>query len=297
MSETTTQPSPPRLRMFALATMGLALCFAIQLWKLAGFVVKDDLQSYIPLMPPLSGYLVWYQREKLPRNSVPALTSAIIFSAAGLCMVAWWHTTRLAGENGLSLAMLAFLLLLAGSGCIFLGGTLMRAVAFPFGLLVFIVPLPTFLRNWIEAGLQHGSAKVAEWLFALSDLPVFREGMFFQLPGMRLEVAPECSGIHSTLVLFITSLLAAWMFLRRPWSRAILVLAVVPLALARNGFRILIIGELCTRIGPEMINSPIHRHGGPLFFVLSLLPFFLLLYFIKKSELPRAPRPLPSAVN
>jgi hypothetical protein len=33
-----------------------------------------------------------------------------------------------------------------------------------------------------------------------------------------------------------------------------------------------------------MIDSPIHHHGGPLFFVLSLVPFFLLLYFLKRTE-------------
>src|SRR5262249_56535760 len=36
----------------------------------------------------------------------------------------------------------------------------------------------------------------------------YTQGLVFDLPGFSLEVAPECSGIHSTLVLFITSLLA-----------------------------------------------------------------------------------------
>jgi hypothetical protein len=33
-----------------------------------------------------------------------------------------------------------------------------------------------------------------------------------------------------------------------------------------------------------MIDSPIHHQGGPLFFALSLIPFFLLLLFLRKSE-------------
>ena len=297
MPETTTQLSPPRLRLFGLAALALVLGFAVPLWHLARFVVNDELHSYIPLIPLVSFYLVWLQREKLPRASAPARKLAAFFCACGRGVMAWWWSASFAEENYLSLAMLAWLFFLAAAGCEFLGGALMRAAAFPFGLLIFTVPFPIFLRNGIEAGLQHGSAKVADWMFALSGLPVFRDGMNFKLPGMSLEVAPECSGIHSTLVLFITSLLAAQMFLRRPWHRAVRVLAVIPLALARNGFRILVIGELCTRIDPEMINSPIHRHGGPLFFVLSLLPFFLLLYFIRKSERPRVSRPLSSSGN
>jgi exosortase/archaeosortase family protein len=85
-------------------------------------------------------------------------------------------------------------------------------------------------------------------------------------------------------VLFITSLVAGYLFLRSPWKRTILCLAVIPLALLRNGFRIFVIGQLCVQIGPDMINSPIHHRGGPLFFLLSLIPFFLFLIFLIKSE-------------
>ena len=90
--------------------------------------------------------------------------------------------------------------------------------------------------------------------------------------------------IRFLMVLFITSLLAGRLFLRSPWKRAVLCLVVIPLALLRNGFRIFVLGELCAHIGPEMIDSPVHHHGGPLFFALSLLPFFALLYYLRRSE-------------
>jgi exosortase/archaeosortase family protein len=121
--------------------------------------------------------------------------------------------------------------------------------------------------------------------------------MVFRLPGMSLRVAPECSGIHSTLVLFITSLLAGQVILRQPWRRAVLCLAVLPLALLRNGFRVFVLGQLCIHFGPQMIDSPIHHHGGPLFFVLSLAPFFLLLYFFRKTERTDAAGRLSNSKN
>jgi hypothetical protein len=40
-----------------------------------------------------------------------------------------------------------------------------------------------------------------------------------------------------------------------------------------------------------MINSYIHRKGGPLFFILSLIPFYFLLRLLAKSE-PRRPKPM-----
>src|SRR5437879_4820118 len=98
-------------------------------------------------------------------------------------------------------------------------------------------------------------------------------------------VAKECSGIRSSLVLVITSLLAANMFLRTTWRRALLVGAVIPLGLLRNGLRILVISLLCVHIGPEMIHSAIHRRGGPVFFALSLVPLFAMLWLFRRQEL------------
>jgi exosortase len=151
-----------------------------------------------------------------------------------------------------------------------------------------MIPLPVALRSFIEAVLQQGSAAVANVLFTVANTPMVNEGLVFRLPGIQLEVAPECSGIHSTVVLFITSLLAGYYFLKRSWKRALLCLVVLPLALLRNGFRVFVIGELCVHISPLMINSVIHRHGGPLFFLLSLIPFFYLLIFLRKGDQSKA---------
>ncbi len=287
-------------KKFALAATALVVAFALPLWKLFRFALGDELFSYIPLIPVASAYLIW-QRKKEERGnvltaslsqSVPVARSrdfmlAAILGLAGLGALAGYFVLFPASapaENALAFSTLAWLLFLAGAGFWFLGGATMRAIAFPFAFLIFMVPFPVPVRDLVENLLQRGSAEVAQWMFVLAGTPLLRNGMDFSLPGMTIRVAPECSGIHSTLVLFITSLVAGYLILRRPWSRAVLCLAVIPLALLRNGFRVFVIGELCVHIGPEMIDSPIHHRGGPLFFLLSLVPFFLLLYFLRKSE-------------
>jgi exosortase/archaeosortase family protein len=82
----------------------------------------------------------------------------------------------------------------------------------------------------------------------------------------------------------MTSLVAGHIFLRSRWKRAILTLFVIPLALARNGLRVFTIGQLCVYKGPHMIDSDIHHKGGPIFFALSLIPFFALVFFLVKSD-------------
>ncbi|HEY5813002.1 MAG TPA: exosortase/archaeosortase family protein, partial [Terrimicrobiaceae bacterium] len=124
----------------------------------------------------------------------------------------------------------------------------------------------------------------AAMFFTIAGTPMLRSGAVFQLPGIAIEVAQECSGIRSSWVLFITTLAASYLFLNSPWRRAALIAFVIPLAILRNGFRILVIGVLCVELGPQMIHSVVHKQGGPLFFALSLIPLFLLLWWLRKGE-------------
>jgi exosortase C (VPDSG-CTERM-specific) len=291
LSDLATRPGEPaaRFRRFALAVALVSLVFCIPLWRLVAFALADDLFSYIPLMPLVSLYLGWVLKGELPAASVPARVPAALFFGAGAAVLAgrlvFAHTAALAApENALALSTFGWLMCVAGAGFLCLGGATMRALVFPFGLLLFMIPLPSAVRAGVESGLQQGSAAMADWMFALTGMVYWRSHTIFQLPGITLEVAPECSGIHSTWVLFITSLVAARLILRQTWRRTLLGLVVIPLALLRNGFRVLVIGQLCVHIGPQMIDSPIHHHGGPIFFVLSLVPLFLLLFWLKKGE-------------
>ena len=179
---------------------------------------------------------------------------------------------------------LSFLLFLLGGGFIFLGANYLRKIAFPVAMMFFCIPFPQAVREGIETFFQLGSTDVAYVFLTASGMPVYLTGTHFHMPGFSLNVAPECSGIHSSVVLVITSLLAGYLFLKSPWRRLLLVLVVVPLALLRNGFRVFVIAQLCVRIGPQMIDSPIHHKGGPVFFVLSLVPLFLLLVYLNKCE-------------
>jgi exosortase C (VPDSG-CTERM-specific) len=277
-----------RMAGLALAILALAVGFVRPLCALVRLALQDDLYSHIALVPIISLYLIWARRRSLPRPAGFSPALAAIFILPGLAVLGYWLACRtgaeMAREDSLALAISSFLLLGAGLAGLFLGWPPLRAVSFPLGFLVFMIPIPTFLLDRITLFLQYGSAAAAGGLFALAGAPVYYHDLVFQLPGINLRVASECSGIHSTLALFITSLLAGHFFLRSRWKRAVLILAVIVLGLLRNGLRIFTIGELCAHFGPEMINSYIHRHGGPLFFVLSLVPLFLLLFLLMRFD-------------
>ena len=223
-----------RLTGFVLVMIALVLCFSIPLYHLVQFAVTAEFHSYILLVPFVSLYLAWLERQSLSRHSESVRKLAVLPLTAGTMVLAgYWlavhATSKLADGDSLALIALSFVLFFLGACFLFLGKETLQAIAFPIGFLVFMVPFPVFLHNWIVAFLQHGSAATAYGLFRLSGTPIFRYDMEFQLPGFSMEVAPECSGIQSSLVLFLTSLVAGHLFLRTPWKRAVLVLAVIPL--------------------------------------------------------------------
>jgi exosortase len=145
-----------------------------------------------------------------------------------------------------------------------------------------MIPLPDAAVGFLEQILIAGSAWLAEWVFRVGGVPVFRSGQVLEIPGITLRVAEACSGIRSTWVLFITSLLVGHLFLPAGLGRAAIVALVVPLGVLRNALRIFVIGWLCVNYGSEMIDSWIHRHGGPLFFAASLIPLFALACWLRR---------------
>lgn len=278
-----------RLRWFGAYGVLLSVAFAKPLWLLARYAAASDLHSHAFLIPLVSAWLIWEQRRKPlpPVSASPVL--AVIPAALGLAALEAYFALSRRGAlaeacDGLALTTAAWLGLLLAGALAFLGGRTVRAFLFPTALLVFLIPMPSAARDWLEIALQRASAEAAAGLFALSGATVFRDGQVFQLPGLTLRVAQECSGIRSTFVLFIVSLVAAHWFLRSPWRRATLVLAVLPLAVLRNAFRIVSLALLTVHVDARVIDSPLHHKGGPIFFVLSLVPFLALLWWLRRAE-------------
>jgi len=280
------KPSVVGLACFAVV---LAAVFGPSLLRLINYVAASHLFSYILLIPFVSAYLLYIRRDQLPKECSVDLPLAIVSLAIGLGSLTFTYWLDFAGRapaigDRLTLLTTSFLCCLASGGFFFFGRSWMRAAAFPLAYLIFMIPMPNAMVDALEQASSTASAEMANLLFTLSGMPFLRAGQIFQLPNITLEVAQECSGIRSSLVLFITSILAANLFLNTTWRRLALVAIVIPLGILRNGFRILVIGLLCVHVGPQMIHSVIHRRGGPLFFVLSLVPLLLFLWLLRKGD-------------
>lgn len=124
-------------------------------------------------------------------------------------------------------------------------------------------------------------------LFKLLGVPVFWQHFKFLLPGVQIEIAEECSGIRSSMALFITSIVAGHLFLHSGWSKGLFSLLTVPVVIFKNAVRIVTISCLGVYVDPSFLHGRLHRYGGLPFSLISLAILAPLLLALQRGERSR----------
>jgi exosortase len=110
------------------------------------------------------------------------------------------------------------------------------------------------------------------------------------IPGLTVEVSEECSSIRSSMMLVVIAMVMSYLLLRSAWGRAIVILAAVPLCIAKNGLRVFTLTALGAYVDPGVLNSPLHRQGGVLFLAVALAGLSAMIWIVRRLEL-RSARP------
>lgn len=284
-----------RRREFWCVALLLTVAFGGVLYSVGKLSFNRSLHSHLPLIPIVTWFLWRFvdRKDEAGNGSARSLWASGATGLLGLAALAVCFMLRREqpspATEWLWAGVLSYLLLLLGTAQATLGWNHLRPHRFSLALMFFAIPLPVFATDALSILLQRGSAEVTSWMLQLTGLPVLREGLIFQLPGLVIKVAEECSGIRSTLVLFITSLIAGKLYLCTGWKRWALALATIPLGLLRNALRITLLSWMTVNVDPNFIHGPVHHRGGPIFFVLSLIPLFGLLWYFRRSEAKQSP--------
>ena len=277
--------SAQRRNLLALLLFIAAVAWFWQpLVTLFSLTQQQEHYSHIVLIPCLSVYALYLDRKAIlaSREWSPWLGSLVI----GMGALGYWQADPgTFAADQLSMMILALVVMCWGIFVSGFGITLCRKVSFGLLVLLFMVPLPSFLLDAVIGFLQRSSAEATAVLFSVLGVPVFREGFVFSLSNFTIHVAEECSGIRSFLSLFITSLVAGHFFLRSAWAKMGLVAVVVPLAIVKNAFRIVGLTLLANYVDPTFITDSVwHRSGGIPLFLLSLVVLFSLVWLLRISE-------------
>jgi exosortase len=272
------------------AFVGLVILSVIIFWRtfhaLTLFSLGQESSSHILLIPLVSIYLLWTERSRIFQVVQPAYLSGTMLVVAAIALY-FFTASRWSiqdPEQFLPATTLAIVFLWLGGFLLCYGVTAWRRASFSLLFLLLMVPLPPALLDRSIYLLQQGSTEIAYLLFKTLGVPVFRQGFLLTVPGVTIEVARECSGIRSSVALFITCLLAAHLFLRTKWRMLVFVLLAFPLAIVKNGIRITTLTLLSVYVDPSFLTGRLHHEGGFVFFLLALAILFPVLLLLQKSE-------------
>jgi exosortase len=288
-----------------LAFASLVVASIILWWRplvaTIALALANDAYTHILLILPLSAgliYLGFHLESTTVRvgarpSLAPGGTLLVVALLIGGC--ARWGSLATHEDIALSLAMLSLVTWWIGGVLLCFGVTTLRLFLFPLCFLFLIVPMPEFVLKWIVEFLQQQSAVAASLMFRAAGVPVAQDGILLSIPGLQVEVARECSSIRSSLMLIVTTLVLAHLFLRSWWRKALLVAAAIPLSVAKNGLRIFTIAELGTRVDPGFLNGKLHHNGGVIFLSISVVAVVMLLWMLRQTEIQirrKHPEPL-----
>ena len=125
---------------------------------------------------------------------------------------------------------------------------------------------------------------MAYGLLRMLNVPVLKEGFMLRLPIVDLEVAKECSGIRSSIALLVTMLLVSEFALRSSWRKVLLVAAIIPILVIKNGARIVAIYLLAAYLNRAFLHGWLHTSGGVVFYLLGLVALIPVTVLLRRWE-------------
>jgi exosortase len=171
----------------------------------------------------------------------------------------------------------------------------------PIALLVLSVPLPQMVLGKLALPLQLQASAVGARLLESRGIPVMVAGNVIHIPGQSLFVAEACSGLRSLTALLSLGILMAGVFLERGWTRALILVLTIPLAIVVNGIRVFLTGFLVFFVNPALGDGFMHYTEGWALFMVSFSivggATWLLSAMERWARNRRSPAPdIPSAV-
>lgn len=217
------------------------------------------------LILPISLWLIWGRREALAGAPMQRDLRATILA---LPLLGGWLLATLA-----DVAVVEQLSMLALVSCLvwlLLGASVTLTVLFPLAYLFFAVPL----GQGLIPPMMEFTADFTVRMVQLSGVPIFRDGLSFELPSGSWSVVEECSGVRYLIASAALGALYAYLTYRSATKRLIFFAVALVVPIVANGLRaygIVMIGHLS---GMKYAVGADHLLYGWVFFGLVVFVLF-----------------------
>ena len=258
---------------------GVVLVLLSSYIKFAGGLWTGAQNDHGPVVIAIALFLVWSKRSESAAAIPPANTLAAPFLLViGALIYLVGVRTRIASFESAS-----HVVLLTGALWMVGGSGLVRTLWFPLFFLVLSIPLPTFVLAKATEGLKAFVSAAAVDVLYRAGYPIARDGAMITLGYYRLLVAEACSGMNSIISLSSVGLL--YLYLATPprlWQLAICLGCILPIAMAANVLRIVILCLITYDLGDEAGRGFLHEFAGMTMFLFALMILFALTAVVSR---------------
>jgi len=227
--------------------------------------LNDSNNSHGMLVPLISVFLVWINREQLSRAPLSTCYWGAVILALSLSL----YLLALAGQVTV-VQRVMIVSSLVGLVLFNFGTSVFNILAFPLLYLIFMIPVPVSIYSLAAFPLQLFATDISHGIIQALSIPVLQEGNMLYFARTQLEVAEACSGLRSMTAFIMISVLFAYLMKKGWWHRFILVLSAIPLAIVANIIRVTGTGILAHFYGEKVARGFLHNFSGLAVFVFGL---------------------------
>lgn len=249
----------PRVTII-LAALALLICYASTLRGMAHQWWTDEDMGYGFVVPFVIAWIVWNERARWRKLPVQPTAWGFAVLATAACL-----QVASAFGAGLFAASVALVLSIAGVVLAMLGFAWLRAWAFPFVLMLFMLPKLAIVYNQITLPLQLLATRLAGGMLSTAGFMVVRDGNILNVAGHSISVVEACNGIRYLLPLAFLALVFAYAGGAKVWIRLVMTAAAVPVAIIANAIRVAFSG-----LSPTLTSGTLHALLGTVIFLLCL---------------------------
>jgi exosortase A len=268
---------PARAYVIALGALLIVwlLCFAETLWSMANIWLRSDTYAHGILIFPISLFLIWRKRQHIA--ATPLQPSYLALPLLSVLVIVWFFANAVAVNVVTQLAVVLMLPVIIWLSC---GWPLLKLLRFPLLYLLFAVPMGDNLVPW----LQDITANITVAALQLSQIPVYRDGLYLSTPTGLFLVAEACSGIRYLIASVALGTLYAYLTYTSRIKQVVFCVAAVIVPILANGVRAYGIVLIASLTDMKHAVGVDHLIYGWLFFGLVIfIMFFVGGFFADKQ--------------
>lgn len=244
------------------------------LWMADRWFAKESYYGHGFLIPIVSLVITWQKRDILKKIKPAGAIAGLWIIMACLLVHIICAALKVYFISGFS-----FVLAIYGLILFFFGKKMTNALIFPTLFLLTMIPLPLVVVGNLTVKMKLFAAQASTFMLNHIGFPCVRDGSVIKMPNSYIAVEAPCSGLRSLISLLTLGLLFSYVIKVSLLKKTILFLSSIPIALASNIFRIILLAAVNDLYGEKVAMGFFHDFTGFLVFAVA----FTGLYGVSRA--------------